>query len=113
MHLTLFTYRATVKRVVDGDTLVLACDLGMRIFTELEVRLQGVNCPEKKSPGFNDAKLFAEAWVEAHDGKVIVQTMKDKKEKYGRLLARVFGPSGDTTLNQALLDNDLAVPYLE
>ncbi len=54
-----YRYRATLVRVIDGDTAVLRLDLGFRVFAELKVRVAGVNTPERGQPGWGEARDFA------------------------------------------------------
>ena len=45
-----YVYRATVVRVIDADTLVLNIDLGFRVHTEIEGRINGIDAPEMSTP---------------------------------------------------------------
>ncbi len=94
----MYQYRAVIKKVVDGDTLEIDIDLGLLVWIHGEkVRLLGVNTPEvygvkKGSPEWfegNKASVFVKTVLKEHDD-VIVETVKDKKEKYGRYLAVVY-----------------------
>jgi endonuclease YncB( thermonuclease family) len=42
--------------------------------------------------------------------KVIIKTILDKREKYGRLLATIFTEDG-LNINEGLLNNKLAISY--
>ena len=42
----LYTYKATVERVIDGDTLLVRIDLGFRTTIQERVRLRGIDEPE-------------------------------------------------------------------
>ncbi len=46
----LWTYRARYVRTIDGDTLLVELDLGMRIRYEMRVRLAGFSAPEHATP---------------------------------------------------------------
>jgi micrococcal nuclease len=94
----MYQYRAVIKKVVDGDTLEIDIDLGLLVWIHGEkIRLLGVNTPEvygvkKGSPEWfegNKASTFVKAVLKEQDD-VIVETVKDKKEKYGRYLAVVY-----------------------
>lgn len=75
--------QATVKEVVDGDTLKL--DSGQ------EFRLYGMNCPEKGQPYYQDAKDFTH--TQASGKKVTIEyEPKYMKDKFGRLLGYVLLP---------------------
>ena len=105
----MYEYRATVSRVVDGDTYDLWVDLGLCVATRIRVRLLGIDtpeiyhasCPAEKEHG-QQAKTFA---VEHALGRsVIVRTHKDKRGKYGRWLAEIVLPDG-TSLAELLRAN--------
>jgi micrococcal nuclease len=94
----MYQYKAIIQKVVDGDTLEIAIDLGLSMWVHDEkVRLYGVNTPEvygvkKGSPEWehgNKASEFVKSVLKEKD-EIIVETIKDKKEKYGRYLAVVF-----------------------
>lgn len=109
----LFEYRAKVLRVVDGDTLYLSVDLGLETTRILEVRLYGINCPEMHDiPVGPWAKTYTEEWVAEHaeDGWLLLKTIKDKREKYGRYLALIFSGNGEgICLNDSLVHDGHAV----
>ena len=86
--------RARIVRLVDGDTCVLDCDMGMSITVRATVRLMGINTPEVRGPekvaGHAATQHLAELLVEfKHEGEwdIVVKTYRDKKGKYGRYLA--------------------------
>jgi micrococcal nuclease len=124
----MYEYRANVIRVVDGDTLHVDVDLGCDCHTMLTLRLDGVNAPEHGTPEGEAATAYVENWVHDHAGSggaVVVQTVKDRREKFGRYLATVLGWSEavdaserDTlgvvptrNLNTMLVENGHAVEY--
>lgn len=108
------SYRATLIRVVDGDTVYLNVDLGFRVFGAFEFRLYGINCPEKNTPEGKTAKQFAIDWFtqSSVQGQVIVKSFKDP-EKYGRWLGLIepVGIGGSGSLNSDLMSNSHAVSY--
>lgn len=106
----LYTYKAHVISVIDGDTLDLDVDLGFNTHLRERFRLMGINAPEirgaERERGL-EAKLFVEALLPL--GKeVLVHTFKDRKEKYGRWLANIYLEDG-RELCFMLLDAGLAV----
>lgn len=105
-----FERRATVVRVVDGDTLHVDVDLGCDTHLAMTVRLYGVNAPETITEEGKVATRFVETWVSEHGPVFVVRTAKDRKEKYGRYLADLLPPSGPSLCN-ALLDAGHAVDY--
>ena len=93
-----------VERVIDGDTLLLAG--GMR------VRLIGADAPEmfvpggKPEPFSREAACFAEEFVAAARGEVQLDFDGPRRDRYGRFLAAVW--VGDRMLNEELLRAGLA-----
>jgi len=45
-----FQYEAKVVRVIDADTLELDIDLGFRVHTVIEGRINGIDAPEMSTP---------------------------------------------------------------
>jgi len=90
----MYDYAANVVRVVDGDTVDVNLDLGVDVHVFTRLRLMGINAPEHGTAEGDAATAYTENWVHNHAGPggyVTVQTIKDRKEKYGRYLAFVYG----------------------
>jgi len=117
----MYEYQAKYIRVVDGDTVDLDIDLGLDIHHQIRVRLYGINTPELHSSDPEEQKKAKEAkrYLEysllilpnLKSKDLIVKTVKDKTEKYGRYLAEIFTDNDPISVNQKLLDAGLAVPY--
>lgn len=106
---------SNVVSVHDGDTITVTTDLGRRLSITETIRLYGVNSPELSTgePG-QVATKFVKDWFFSYGNDVVLCTRKDKKDKYGRLLATVFVMAGDLfkCLNTDLVGSGNAVPYL-
>lgn len=98
-----YIYRAVVKRIIDGDTIVVTVDLGFRTSMEIVLRLYGLDAPELSTP---EGKKLRETLKARLQSPITIRTFKDPKDKYGRWLAEIH--SGETNINQWLLDNGLA-----
>lgn len=109
----MYEYRAKVVHVVDGDTLRLEVDLGLETTRLITVRLSGINCPEKNTPEGVVAMGFTAQWVREQaspEGYLLIHTVKDKREKYGRYLADVWGSFDvEKSLNARLVDTGNAI----
>lgn len=105
----MYEYRARCVHVIDGDTIDVLMDLGFEISHKMRLRLAGVNTPERGQPGYAEAAQAVSDLILGRE--VIVRTHKDRQEKYGRYLGEVLAVGADRTVNQILLDNQLAVPY--
>ena len=86
-----FRYRATVRYVIDGDTVALVLDLGDSVYRRRNVRLLDVNAPEvvgeTRAAGL-EAKAFMERLLPPGLA-VYVRTYKDRTT-FERLLGEVF-----------------------
>ncbi len=94
----LFTYAATVRRVIDGDTLEVALALPGVVLRQ-KLRLRGLDCPEIDTPEGKTAKRRVEALVAAAKSVTVHTT---KPDKYDRYLADVFlelAPGSDSQLS--------------
>ncbi len=78
----LFTYRAEVIRVVDGDTLWMKIYLRPRHWLKEKLRLRGLDCPEMDTPEGQAAKRFVQALVNQATSVTITTTKPDKYDRY-------------------------------
>ena len=109
----LFTYRAVVEKVIDGDTVKVRFDLGFRVWTRQTLRLRGIDCPEAGTAAGDEAKNFVRLQLKESQ-RIIVRS--SRSDKYDRYLADVFIPKGeepdpetDVYLNNLLLETGRAV----
>ena len=63
--------------------------------------------PEMNTIEGRTAKAYVEQWATEHGAACVIQTVKDKREKYGRLLATIY--AGLRCLNDDLVTNGHAV----
>ena len=106
----MYEYNAKVVKVVDGDTVDLAVDLGFDIWHNIRIRLYGINCPEKNTDLGKTAKQFTIDNLPI-DSFVVLKTVKDKAEKFGRILGEITPVGNDKTINKLLIENNLAAEY--
>jgi len=58
----MYEYRAVVKRVIDGDSVVFDIDLGFKIFvSNMNVRLAGIDAAEVRTKDLDEKKKGIEA----------------------------------------------------
>lgn len=106
----MFEYQAQIVSVYDGDTVRVDLDLGFGIWIKNQpLRIYGVDSPELFDQKGKDAREFARNLL-APGVNVTVQTLKDKKEKYGRYLAKITLPDG-SDYAAALVAAGHAIPY--
>lgn len=116
----LFTYKAKLEKVIDGDTLLVTFDFGLEFTISQKLRLRGIDCPKMDTEEGKRAKRFVEARLKGCDF-IIVKTYKDRSDKFDRYLADIFYKTGASDswlvaregnfLNQELLNERLAVKY--
>lgn len=109
--MSLYTYKAKVLSVYDGDTIRATFDLGFGIeLKNQSIRLSGINAPEVRGESRENGLKSRDRLRElVLDKEVIITTKKDKKGKYGRWLGEVF-VDGESA-NYTLLAEGYAQPY--
>ena len=125
--MTLWTYRASISRAVDGDTVqgvTIDCGFCARYYPPTGLRLLGVNTPELHSPDAatraraEQARTFTTAWLTEHaahlDGDLTAAfpfaVTTQKTDHFARWLATVRCGQGHC-LNDDLIASGNAVPY--
>lgn len=115
-----YVYEAKLVDIHDGDTITVEIDLGFEIKFKTKIRFYGINTPELKILDENKKlidNLEGTKSLEVLktliniDDLIIIETIKDKKEKFGRYLANIytFKENKQIFINQYLLENNLAV----
>jgi micrococcal nuclease len=112
----MYTYKARVNRIIDGDSIVLDLDLGFDTWINNQsVRLVGVDAPESRTRDLvekqfgNLAKERVKELLEI-GSYVIVKTYKDKEGKFGRILGEIL-TNEEININDLLIEERLAVFY--
>lgn len=91
----MYEYRASILRVVDGDTVDVDIDLGFGVWLRNErVRIMGIDTPESRTSDIIEKKfgLAAKARLKSLLGKqAVLKTQvnkdgEDMKGKFGRIL---------------------------
>lgn len=113
MEYHLFTYRACVVSIYDGDTIRVNIDLGFNTWImNVPIRLAGLDAPEVR--GLERAEgLLAREWLLAMipiGSGIFIKTDKDSREKFGRYLATIHLPDG-ADVNQRMINEGFAIPY--
>lgn len=106
-----YQYRAIVTSVYDGDTLDVDIDLGFDVWLKNQtVRLHGINAPEMKGKDkFLGEKSRDRLRELVLNKEILLETIKDKKEKYGRWLGVLT--IENKNINKLLLEEKLATSY--
>jgi micrococcal nuclease len=109
-----YTYKARVLSVYDGDTIRVEIDLGFGLKWSgdgkgVQIRLHGINSPEMRGNEKNSGVLSRDWLRKEIDGKdIILKTIKDSTEKYGRYLGVIFTIEGKN-INESLVSEGLAI----
>tara|TARA_R110000796_G_scaffold158051_8_gene274788 strand:- start:1503 stop:1817 length:315 start_codon:yes stop_codon:yes gene_type:complete len=91
----MYEYKATVDRVVDGDTVDFIVDLGFSVQMKIRGRLAGVDTPERGHADFSLATKKCRDLLDQakgsfpYEGKIIIKT--NKTGKYGRWIVEIKG----------------------
>ena len=105
----------TVVKVVDGDTIDIDIPDGEHPNTR--IRLIGVDTPETKHPTIGkmyygpEATKYTTKQVLGKKVTILLDTVSDQRDRYGRLLAYVVLPDG-RVLNAELIKNGFGYAYL-
>lgn len=110
----LYMYRAHVTSVYDGDTCTVDIDLGLKIkATSEKIRLYRINAPEVRGASRAEGLVSRDFLREMiQDKDIFLQTIKDKKGKYGRYLGEIWLEKSDGSfenMNDLLVSKGLAV----
>lgn len=110
----MYEYKATLLRVIDGDTVDCLIDLGFDILIKERVRLSGIDAPETRTRDLEEKK-------KGFESKERLQTLLDKfpyfnvhteyqRGKYGRTLGVLYLPDG-LNINETLIQEGFAEIY--
>src|SRR5690349_19100312 len=110
----MYEYNAVIRSVYDGDTCRADVDCGFGIWTANQsLRLLGIDAPELGTDQGKAARDHLRQMLPV-GANVVIRTVKDETEKYGRLLANITatGVDGDSyNVNQRMISDGMAVPY--
>lgn len=101
----------------DGDTITLLIDGGYDTFMQPKkgFRLLGDNSPELHDAGGIAARDFAAAWFAPRPGDepwpIVVRTVENRTEKYGRFLATIWRKSDGASLAAVMIESGHAVAW--
>ncbi len=92
MELQCYVYKAHVVRVYDGDTCTVNIDLGLHTWIHDEnIRLSRIDAPEIRGTEREQGLLSRDYLSDLILNRdIILQTIKDKKGKYGRYLGEIW-----------------------
>ena len=110
----MYEYKATLLRVIDGDTVDCLIDLGFDVILRERVRLINIDAPETRTKDLQEKKWGLEA-------KERLQTLLNRypyfivkttlhRGKFGRTLGELFLQDG-LNINETLIQEGFAERY--
>jgi micrococcal nuclease len=115
----MYTYKAKITNVVDGDTVDAEIDLGFGIKMNERIRLYGIDTPEirtrdldEKARGI-DAKNFLKKTLQSYNNNIVIKTHFNKRGKFGRILAELYSPDMTSNINQLLVNEGHVKQYFD
>lgn len=115
--LNMYIYEAKLIRVVDSDTVDAEIDLGFDIHIRQRIRLYGISTPNSRAVNIDEREegLSAKSrLIELLPKTFVVETILNKRGKYGRVMGTVFAKNDDgslTNINQQLIDEGFATEH--
>ncbi len=104
-----------IHKIIDGDTIDVEISLGFNITIVQRVRLKDIDAAETRTKDLKEKAegLMAKEWLEkelSKPGEWIIETTKD--DKYGRILGTLYLVGEPVTVNERMLNDGIARPYL-
>jgi endonuclease YncB( thermonuclease family) len=96
----MYTYKAKLNRVVDGDTVNLTIDLGFRLTYTANCRLAGINAPEMNT---EEGKVSKVALMQMLPSEFTIESTG--LDKYGRPVVKIGN------INDKMIENGYAKRY--
>jgi len=112
----MYTYKAKVNRIIDGDSVVFDIDLGFDTWLNKQsIRLYGIDTPESRTRDLTEKQfgMLAKTRIQGLlpvGSTVTIKTVKDKGGKYGRILAEII-TGEEINVNLTMIEEKLAVYY--
>jgi len=113
----MYQYRATITRVIDGDTVDCDIDLGFSVvLTKQRIRLYGIDTPESRTRDLEEkkygllSKAFLQGSIQEAGDSITIQTYKDGRGKFGRILGQLIDSDGNC-INDIMCEVGHAAPY--
>ena len=114
----MYQYMCKLERVVDGDTIDVRIDLGFDIHHSARVRMMGIDTPESRTRNLEEKALGLARKARLKEllkgKKIKLETSKEGKGKFGRVLADVITidkEGNEINCNNQLIQEGHARPY--
>ncbi|TDI97064.1 MAG: thermonuclease family protein [Deltaproteobacteria bacterium] len=112
MEEKMFKYNAMVTRIVDGDTVVVAVDLGFRIVRTIKIRFAGIDSYELKDKKNLEKALAAKKYLEETilNKEIMLKSLKPGKY-HDRYIAFLYLDNSKKSVNDIMIEKGLVNPY--
>lgn len=105
----LYTYRAYLQKVIDGDTLWVVLDTGVRNVMREKLRLRGIDCPEVDTVEGKAAKKFVENLLRDVPSLTILSSQNATYDRFEADVWFIDAKGKQVYLNNEILKAGLAV----
>ena len=108
----MYQYKATLNRIIDGDTIDVNVDLGFDVKIKQRVRLYGINTPEVRTKDLKEKQKGIEATEylkKILPKEFVIETILNKRGKYGRVLGILWVK--DVNINEKMVNEGYAKRY--
>ena len=108
----MYQYKASLNRIIDGDTIDVNIDLGFDVKIKQRVRLYGINTPEVRTKDLKEKEKGIEATEylkKILQRTFIIQTILNKRGKYGRVLGIIWVK--EENINERMVNEGYATKY--
>ena len=111
----MYEYKATVTRIIDGDTIDVDIQLGFDVvLSKQRIRLYGIDTPESRTRDKEEKVrgLLSKDYVKSncYVGSTIRLQSKERG-KFGRILGVIYKDGDNISINQRMIEEGFAVPY--
>tara|TARA_R110002012_G_scaffold38092_1_gene106414 strand:- start:6249 stop:6602 length:354 start_codon:yes stop_codon:yes gene_type:complete len=112
----MYTYKAKLDRIIDGDTVDAHIDLGFDVTIHKRIRLAGIDTPESRTRDLEEKAKGLAAKARLEELLKEENFVLESKEvgKYGRVLGTLhIYPEGNlpVNVNETLVKEGYAVEY--
>ena len=113
----MYTYKAKLARVINGDTLDIEIDLGFDLIIKQRLKLYGIDTPDSRSTNVETKQKGLDAkqrLINLLTKEFKVETILNKRGKYGRILGKVYivdEKGNEVCINELLVEEGLATRY--
>lgn len=101
-----YRYRASLARIVDGDTFHARIDLGFFVSVDVSVRVRGVDTPERGEPNWAEARAYLASLLSDHE--LVIESYHDRRS-FERWVCDVYLPTGEN-IADVIIARGLGVP---